>query len=115
MRALVVEDDKDLNRQLVTALSDAGHETPVPAVLVSGLPAVHGVVQGIAWFGPSPSSIVNNALAHLSAPVRSVLYLSFYARLNVRQITCVLQASMPDLRPEEVVRWLGDAWQAVLV
>nr|HPG89632.1 DNA-binding response regulator [Hyphomicrobium sp.] len=25
MRALVVEDDKDLNRQLVTALGDAGY------------------------------------------------------------------------------------------
>ena len=44
------------------------------AVLVSGLPAVHGVVQGIAWFGPSPSSIVNNALAQSERPTLLTSY-----------------------------------------
>ena len=66
MRVLVVEDDKDLNRQLVTALADAGYavdhapgrrgrhflgETePYDAVILDlGLPKVDGVSVLERW------------------------------------------------------------------
>jgi hypothetical protein len=68
----------------------------------------------VATIDPEEVCFLDRCLERLPPERRALLYLSLYAQLNVRQITAVLRANIPDLLPEEVVRWLCDAWEAVL-
>jgi hypothetical protein len=58
-------------------------------------------------------SFLNGCLG-LSPGSRSVLYLSFYARLNPVQIAQIFREDLPGLCPPDVVAWLADAWGEIL-